>query len=177
MAPSRRDINSHDLKLWRHVTRNVSAYRPSRDSALESEDEPPAAAKPRPAPAIIAATVPPMPAKALTIGRTEDMDRRQARRLKRGELPVDARLDLHGLTLDRAHAALTGFIRRAHATGLRLVVVVTGKGAEGRGRIRAEAPHWLNAPDLRPLVLAVTHAHQGDGGGGALYVLLKRKRG
>ena len=112
----------------------------------------------------------------IAVGRTDDMDRNQARRLKRGELPIDARLDLHGLTLERAHGALTGFIRRAHANGARLVIVVTGKGAEGRGRIRAEAPHWLNAPDLRALVLAVTQAHHHDGGSGALYVLLKRKR-
>jgi DNA-nicking Smr family endonuclease len=104
------------------------------------------------------------------------MDRRQARRLKRGELPIDAHLDLHGLTIARAHGALSAFIKRAHAAGARLVVVITGKGPDGRGRIRAEAPHWLNAAELRPLILAVTQAHGSHGGAGALYVLLKRRR-
>lgn len=174
---SRRDLNSHDLKLWRHVTRNVAAYGSARESPLPDNEPPPPQAKPQvplgPVPAPPPKAVPVAP---LAMGRTDDMDRKQARRLKRGELPIDARLDLHGLTLERAHAALGGFIRRAHASGARLVVVVTGKGAEGRGRIRAEAPHWLNAPDLRPLVLAVTHAPHHHGGAGALYVLLKRKR-
>lgn len=174
---SRRDLSPHDLKLWRHVTRSVAAYAPTRDTAPSDDAPAPAPSKPRIAPVLappkpksIAPTVP------LAVGRTDDMDRKQARRLKRGELPIDARLDLHGLTVERAHTALTGFIRRSHASGARVVIVVTGKGAEGRGRIRAEAPHWLNAPDLRPLVLAVTQAHTHDGGSGALYVLLKRKR-
>lgn len=174
---SRRDLTSHDLKLWRHVTRSVAAYNPTREPVLADDEPLPAPSKPRIAPVLTPAPLKPAtPPAPLSVGRTEDMDRKQARRLKRGELPVDARLDLHGLTLERAHGALTGFIRRAHANGARLVVVVTGKGPEGRGRIRAEAPHWLNAPDLRPLVLAVTQAHTQDGGSGALYVLLKRKR-
>lgn len=174
---SRRDLSSHDLHLWRHVTRNVAAYRPSREPAPSEDEPPPAPSKPRIAPVLVSSPPKPAaPAAPLAVGRTEDMDGKQARRLKRGELPIDARLDLHGLTLERAHAALSGFIRRAHASGARLVIVVTGKGPDGRGRIRSEAPHWLNAADLRPLVLAVTQAHLHDGGSGALYVLLKRKR-
>ena len=104
------------------------------------------------------------------------MDRRTAKRFKRGELGVDGRIDLHGLTLDQAHAALGGFIRREHGRGSRCVVVVTGKGRESEGKIRRETPHWLNQPTLRPLVLAVTEARTRDGGTGAFYVLLKRRR-
>jgi DNA-nicking Smr family endonuclease len=174
---SRRDLNPQDLKLWRHVTRNVAAYE-SREAFAPDEDEPPPLQAKRPAELPIAQTPTKKnaPQPPISIGRTDDMDRKQARRLKRGELPIDARLDLHGLTLERAHAALTGFIRGSHGSGARLVVVVTGKGPEGRGRIRSEAPHWLNAPDLRPLILAVTQAPHHQGGGGALYVLLKRRR-
>lgn len=104
------------------------------------------------------------------------MDRRTARRLKRGELPVDGRIDLHSLTLEQAHGALTGFIRGAYGRGARCVVVVTGKGKSGEGKIRRETPLWLNQAALRPLVLAVTEARTHDGGSGAFYVLLKRKR-
>ena len=56
------------------------------------------------------------------------------------------------------------------------MVVVTGKGRESEGKIRRETPHWLNQPTLRPLVLAVTEARTRDGGTGAFYVLLKRRR-
>src|SRR5262245_49947155 len=112
---SRRDLNPQDLKLWRHVTRNVAAYRPSRlVSSPDAGDSPAPQAKPHVS-SVIAPPSPPhkaAPITPLSVGRTDDMDRNQARRLKRGELPIDARLDLHGLTLERAHAALTGFIRR-----------------------------------------------------------------
>ncbi len=181
MTRSRRELSAQDLKLWRHVTRNVSAFRALASTEIAAPPEalplpqklPPLAPPPHQSRSPVSG-----PQPLLALGRTADMDRRQARRLKRGELPVDSRLDLHGLTLERAHAALSTFIRGAHARGARLVVVVTGKGdpARGGGRIRNEAPHWLNQPDLRSLVVAVTEARGRDGGGGALYVLLKRQR-
>ena len=91
------------------------------------------------------------------MGAVTAMDKRTAQRFKRGDMPVDGRIDLHGLTLDQAHGALTGFIRRSHARGARCVIVVTGKGGEkGIREIRRERPEWLNRPDLRPLILAVT---------------------
>ncbi len=106
------------------------------------------------------------------------MDKRTARRFKRGDMNVDGRIDLHGLTVAQAHGALTGFIRGAHARGARLVIVVTGKGnsEKGGGKIRRETPDWLNSPALRPYVLAVSEARQHHGGAGAFYVLLKRTR-
>ena len=173
----RRDLNPEDAELWRYVTRNVQPYHrqarhpvpepaehvaPPRLS-IEAPPEPPARRAP--------------PATPLVVGAAHDMDRRTAKRFKRGELGVDGRIDLHGFTLDQAHAALGGFIRREHGRGSRCVVVVTGKGREGgEGKIRRETPHWLNQPTLRPLVLAVTEARTRDGGTGAFYVLLKRRR-
>jgi DNA-nicking Smr family endonuclease len=126
------------------------------------------------APSPPAAKRAPLPLK---VGVVTAMDKRTAQRFKRGDMHVDGRIDLHGLTLDQAHGALIGFIRRTHAQGARCVVVVTGKGGEkGIGKIRREAPEWLARPDLRPLILAVTEARPQHGGGGALYVMLKRTR-
>src|SRR5690606_22587354 len=99
-------------------------------------------------------------ARPAVVGDVSGLDARKARRFKRGELPVDARLDLHGLTVEQAHGALDAFIRRQHGFGARCVMVITGRGdpEKGGGRIRSEAPAWLNHPRLRPLVLAVTEA-------------------
>lgn len=172
----RRELTPEDAELWRFVTRNVNPYRGARHL---TEDAPATAPVESKKPAIIRAPevpVTPAPQTALSVGRTADMDRRTARRLKRGELPVDGRIDLHSLTLDQAHGALTGFIRGAYGRGARCVVVVTGKGKSGEGKIRRETPHWLNQPSLRSMVLAVTEARTHDGGSGAFYVLLKRKR-
>jgi DNA-nicking Smr family endonuclease len=176
---ARRDLSPEDAELWRHVTRNVHPYTRPAQRAGEPSPEPrlrnPALSPEPPA----QSRAPQRPAAPLVVGRAHDMDRRTARRLKRGELAVDARIDLHGLTLEQAHGALGGFIRREHGRGSRCVVVVTGKGREsegGEGKIRRETPHWLNQPMLRPLVLAVTEARTRDGGTGAFYVLLKRRR-
>ena len=173
----RRELTPEDAELWRFVTRNVNPYHAARHLTEEAPVASPVESK---KPAIVRPQdVPPKPPTALpslSVGKVSDMDRRAARRLKRGELPVDGRIDLHNLTLEQAHDALTGFIRGAYGRGARCVVVVTGKGKSGEGKIRREAPHWLNQAALRPLVLAVTEARTHDGGSGAFYVLLKRRR-
>ena len=113
------------------------------------------------------------------------MDRKTNTRMKRGKLGPEARIDLHGMTVDRAHPALTGFILRAAHEGLRLVLVITGKGKDRdddgpipvrRGVLRHQVPHWLSVPPLSQLILQVTTAHASHGGGGAYYVYLKRLR-
>ena len=108
------------------------------------------------------------------------MDRRTARRLKRGRIPVEARLDLHGKTQDEAHAALGRFVRESRMAGRRCVMVITGKGsvASGRGGVlRRMTPRWLDGPALRRHVVAIATAPESAGGRGALYVLLKRRAG
>lgn len=111
------------------------------------------------------------------------LDKRTQMRLKRGQVAIEARIDLHGMTQDTAHAALNGFVARSQARGLRCVLVITGKGTRrdefGRyeaGVLKREVPRWLNEGGNREKVLAFVHAQAKDGGGGALYVLLRRRR-
>lgn len=111
-------------------------------------------------------------------------DRSTAEKMRRGQMAVEATLDLHGMTLARAEPALAAFLVNAQAQGLRMVLVVTGKGARvdretGRiaeGAIRREFPHWLNAEKNRGRIVAFRAAHVRHGGGGAFYVLLKKLR-
>jgi DNA-nicking Smr family endonuclease len=116
---------------------------------------------------------------ALVPGEAAGLDRASFDKLRRGKLPIEARLDLHGLTQAEAHRDLTRFLATADAAGKRLVIVITGKGrpgSEGIGILRQAVPRWLNEPALRGRILAVTPAQPRDGGAGALYVLLRRKR-
>jgi DNA-nicking Smr family endonuclease len=92
-------------------------------------------------------------------------------RLSRSHAPT---IDLHNLNQDRARAALTAFILRAHAEGVRTVLVITGKGALGDGVLRRRTPEWLAEPPLRPLIAGLSEAPRRKGGDGALYVALKR---
>jgi DNA-nicking Smr family endonuclease len=101
----------------------------------------------------------------------------------RGNEPIDARLDLHGYTQARAHAALLAFLQRAQRDGARVALVVTGKGsgrgdasASERGVLKRQVPIWLALPEFRPFVLGFEAAHVGHGGEGALYVRLRRQR-
>lgn len=97
------------------------------------------------------------------------------RRIIRDREPPPGTIDLHGFDQDRARAALTAHILRAHAAGERTVLVVTGKGALGDGVLRRRTPEWLAEPPLRAVVAGLSEAHRRHGGEGALYVALKRR--
>ncbi len=117
---------------------------------------------------------------------TPGLDRKTAKMLKKGERTPEAKVDLHGLTLDSAHRTLMQFILREYANGSRCVLVVTGKGGDyrgraigygdGRGAIKRDVPRWLREPALSGAVVGIYQAHKRHGGEGALYVYLKRFR-
>jgi DNA-nicking Smr family endonuclease len=113
------------------------------------------------------------------------MDQKSFGKLKRGKLRPEAKLDLHGMTLDRAHPALLRFVMDSHGNGKRLILVVTGKGKqrdEGgpipvrHGVLRHQVPQWLAMQPLKSVVLQIAQAHISHGGGGAYYVYLRRHR-
>lgn len=151
-----RRLKDEERALWRSAVRDVRPITPGS----------------APAPAAAVATPRRTPAP-----RPGDVNRRILTRLRRGELPVEARLDLHGLTQDTAYRALVSFIADCAADGARLVLVITGKGRSGAGVLRAAAPQWLAESPSRARILAVTPAAPKHGGSGALYVLLRRSRG
>lgn len=107
--------------------------------------------------------------------RVEDIEPRRKHRIAREREEIGARIDLHGMTQDRAQAALEAFLVRAWDEGYRAVLVITGKGVQGDGVLRRRAPDWLGAPQLSHIVAGISEAHRRHGGEGALYVALKRK--
>lgn len=114
-----------------------------------------------------------------------NMDKRNFQRLIKGQLEIDGSLDLHGMTAEQAKARLVSYVTQSHAMGLRLIVVITGKGRiKGRdefnrpagGVLRQSLPDWLRGPALADKVLQVSQAQPKHGGSGAFYVYLRRKR-
>jgi DNA-nicking Smr family endonuclease len=103
----------------------------------------------------------------------ERLEPGRARRVVRERDPIAARIDLHGLTLDRARPALESFVTAAWSRGDRVVLVITGKGRDGEGLIRRLTPEWLAGPSLRAMIAGVQSAHRRHGGDGAFYVALK----
>jgi DNA-nicking Smr family endonuclease len=113
------------------------------------------------------------------------MDRRRHARMIRGKLDPEARIDLHGMTLAEAQPALAGFILSSRARGLRLVLVITGKGRtrpvddlgpipRRPGALKVEVPRWLRSGALASAVLEIREAHHRHGGTGAYYVYLRK---
>lgn len=157
--------------------RDVKPLKPSvAPPALPKADTSVIAARP--------ARVPPPPppsspkAPPLALDRIAGVDKRLAERLKRGQLAIDAMLDLHGLTQEEAHRQLDAFLAGAAHAGRRCLLVITGKGLwrEDSGILREMVPRWLNEAPNRARVLAIARAQPRHGGAGALYVLLKRRR-
>jgi DNA-nicking Smr family endonuclease len=186
----KRGLTSEEVRLWRLYTQSVAPLRPA---APEPESEPPVItpAPPPPPPPIPRRIEPAHHAVARTLpelspGQAIGLDKATAERLRRGELPVEGRLDLHGMTQVQAHEALGRFLATSQAQQRRCVLVITGKGwrpgmaanmGEGtKGVLRGAVPRWLNEAPNRSRVLAFATAKDRHGGGGALYVLIKRLR-
>jgi DNA-nicking Smr family endonuclease len=115
---------------------------------------------------------------AAIAGRADGVDARVLRRLKAGELPVEARLDLHGRARVPALAALERFVAAARADGRRVVLVIHGRGAhsaEDGPVLKPLVWRWLGGSSAAArAVLAFASARPAQGGDGATLVLLRR---
>lgn len=167
---------------------------PPPDRAAANRPEPPARRSVRPAP---------LPEPPLTVNRSAPLlsdrssgrglgrgvDGRTYTRMKRGQLEPEARIDLHGMSAERANLALEAFVGSALARGLRLVLVITGKGGARRGDgpaapfmlpppgvLRRNAPRWLRYGPHGREIVGMWPAHARHGGEGAMYVYLRRRR-
>ncbi len=174
--PPRRPSEA-ETDLWQQVMDDVE---PLEESYLVVDQPVPAdetAPPPPPSPpkAKSKAPSPPSPLEPdLSHGEAPGLDRRTQTKMRRGQVDIEARIDLHGMTQAQAHRELGGFLFDQQAMGRRSVLVITGKGAGGEGVLREAVPRWLNEGDNRRMVRAFSHAAPKDGGEGALYVLLKR---
>jgi DNA-nicking Smr family endonuclease len=185
---------SVDFELWQAALRDVkplrrrrphSAAKPAAKPPLPGPSATPVAAPPAPVRPAARSDARPAPLLPITGLRAPGLDKASAERLKRGRYPIEARIDLHGMTQDDAHRTLGDFIARCARAGLRCVLVITGKGLrrpgdEGPGGgalgiLRNAAPRWLNEAPSRARILAFAAAQPRDGGSGALYVLLRRR--
>lgn len=175
--------------LWRQAMGQTQPLKGRRKTPRRARsvapDVPPTAGRLSATPAADPAT------RSSTALPGRDIDRRNHQRLRRGKMPIEARLDLHGCTLARAHRLLDDFLAAAHRRGLRCVLVITGKGGTGAERggidapfmrragggvLRRHLPDWLNEGENRRRVLTLEPAQRRDGGSGAFYVLLRRRR-
>ena len=110
------------------------------------------------------------------LGETSGIDKSSARRMQRGQVPIEGRLDLHGLSQEQAQKEVKAFIGSAVRKNFRHVLIITGKGRDGHGILREKVPEWLKDAPLCYYLNAISYAQPKDGGKGALYIRLKRQR-
>ena len=166
-------LTDEDRVLWNLVARSARPLkgRPAETIAPPAEE---AKSGPRGAAEAGAAGAPLPPATPRKQHVSHALDEPTLGKLAKGRLPIEGRVDLHGLTQSEAHALLLSFLQRANEGGVRYVLVITGKGSGGEGVLRRAVPAWLTTPPFRPLVSSYDHAARNHGGAGALYVRLRR---
>jgi DNA-nicking Smr family endonuclease len=167
-------LTDEDRVLWSLVAKSATPLK-GRKAMEEEMPRPAAEEKIMPAAAKTATVAAPTAApKRQHVMHT--LDRPTLDRLAGGKLPIEGRVDLHGMTQSEAHALLLSFLQRAHANGVRYVLVITGKGfsSGGDGVLRRQVPAWLSTPPFRVLVSSHDLAARRHGGEGALYVRLRK---
>jgi DNA-nicking Smr family endonuclease len=185
----RRSLSDEERALWTGIVRSIKPMHralkepAAPEDAIEAGNSSETVPTPR-ARTRRVATVPAAPEK--NAPPLAPLGRKLKKRVARGREPIEARLDLHGFTQTQAHAELLRFLRRAQSDGVRIALVVTGKGtgkgadrpdgAGERGVLKRQVPMWLSLPEFRSLVVGFEDAHLGHGGQGALYVRLRRAR-
>lgn len=180
MKRRRGTLTDEDRNVWAHVARTARPMPGKKAPALpEPISEPRNDRTSEISAAPSAARIMP---KVRVLPPLAGLEKRMRRDVTRGNRAIDARLDLHGMRQAEAHQALLAFVHRAHHSGARLVLVITGKGGgldargEERGVLRRMVPHWLAEPGLRRIILGYEEAGLPHGGEGALYVRLRRER-
>ncbi len=179
-----RRLTPEEHELWHRIAATVKPRRARRVTPSETTHAPAAAPRTVDKPKRPSTTLKPHgsrePAvrhvKAVSPFPVPALDGKRAARFRKGALEIEGRIDLHGLTLDLAHRALIGFLGQARDRGQRVVLVITGKGGPEVGALKRLVPMWLATPPLAAVIAAAAPAQPQHGGGGALYVYLRRKR-
>jgi DNA-nicking Smr family endonuclease len=162
-----------DAHLFEASLRDVA---PLKGRKRRAKPAPPPVPVEQSAPLARPTPVKPSVAKPVAKPQPPQLDGSTERKLTRGLLAIDATLDLHGMTQSQAHAALDRFVGRQIGTASRVLLIVTGKGKGGEGALKRLMPEWLMAGPYAARILKIASAARTHGGGGAFYVMLKRKR-
>ena len=174
-----RALNPEEAELWARVTATI---RPLSREPLKAEPVPEAEARSEPAPPRLATKSPPQrkvpPPQPARPGTT--LDGTWDRKLRSGSIQPDRAVDLHGLNLDAAWRTIDTALERAEEAGDRVLLLITGHHRPGeppvqRGRIRAAVHDWLAVSRHAGRIAAVRGAHPRHGGGGSLYIILRRR--
>ncbi len=176
--------DDEDHALWARIAETATPLRKRKPASVKPMPLQTEPLHHPPKPELARPPAKPKP-KASPLPHRAELDRQTTRRLEKGRLEVEAKLDLHGMRQRDAHAALRRFLKSAQGKDYRHVLVITGKGAtqeaaksfyeeEARGVLRQAVPQWLSDPEFASIVVSFSQAPRRLGGEGALYVRLRQ---
>ncbi len=172
-----------DKNLWNLMTQDVKPLHPEKPSAQKPESQSKSSKTATPKPQKLKD---PIPQTRAVVEKSREIDKNTKDKLVKGKLKIEKRIDLHGMRQEEAFQSLKKFVESAHSSGNRLVLVITGKGAQSvnpehwmedaRGVLKRKFPSWMEQSPFKNIVLQYHHARPRDGGDGAFYVYLRKKK-
>lgn len=178
-------LDRGELSLWKRFVSDITPFHDVDWDAIEAEIDRPV--KPKKGQAGETAIIPSaVPERKKSSAQAPQLDRRTEEKLRKGQMEIEGRLDLHGYTQERAHEALLKFIATSQRQGMRCVLVITGKGKSHMHEdqdwvfndsvLRQRVPEWVSSAPLASIVLKIYPAQIKHGGEGAYYIYLRRDR-
>lgn len=184
MADKKQALSVEDSRIWTKVAKTVTPLSDEKGQFLKEEMsrlmEATSTSSSSPVPAApnnldyASQWSPPVQSKPAPHPIAHPIEERTIKNLGKGRQNIDARIDLHGMTQDRARFALLDFLQMAQRANHRIVLVITGKGDQGRGVLRSNVPRWLSLPAFSLLVNGYRESQGSHGGEGALYVRIRK---
>ena len=173
-----RHLSPDEAELWARVTASIRPLSREPQKTRPESPAPAVATKVEKVPPVRAPESKPLASRPVRPGTT--LDGTWDRKLRSGALQPDRVVDLHGMNLDRAWNSIDTALELASEAGERLILLVTGHHRPGeppiqRGKIRAAVHDWLTVSRHAGRIAAVRGAHPRHGGGGSLYIVLRRR--
>ena len=103
------------------------------------------------------------------------LSKRDIKEIRTGKFEIQSKLDLHGCRLEEAKSLFFEFLQKSFSSNKRNILIISGKGEHGKGKIRHSIPLWIVSPNLSPLIYFYSYAAPKDGGNGAYYIRLRKK--
>ena len=112
------------------------------------------------------------------------LEKNTLKKIKKGRLRIETRIDLHGFTIKESKEKVVEFILKNYKYKKRLLLIITGKGKRlpvsegwrGTGKLKENVPLWLSSVQLSKYILWFDSANPENGGEGALMIYLKKSK-
>ena len=177
------DYNDNDTELWNYVTKTTKKINSNNN--LKHYKNIPTKKKQR------VVTTPEIKPKSILQTNNKNhtltpiqfsdennksgLSKKNIKDIKSGKFKVQSKLDLHGFSLKEAETLFFEFLKKSFNSKKRNILVISGKGERGKGKIKLSIPTWIASPSLSHLIHYYSSAAPKDGGNGAYYIRLRKK--